>query len=624
MTRARYLPALDGLRALSVLAVIGFHAELPRLGGGFLGVEVFFVVSGYLITSLLLLEQRSTGRISLPQFWLRRARRLLPAVFALLLGALAVSLTLAPDSLAQTRSDAAAALVYCSNWWQVLQHHSYFMEVERPPLLLHLWSLAVEEQFYLIWPLIVVVLAGSARRWLSLVALLGAASSALWMARLFDPTQDPTRVYVGSDTRMAGLLLGAALAASMTAPWSSATSLTRAARVTREALALGGLAALLWAFIHFDSHAPFLYRGGLVLVDLASCALLAGLVAPTSIARLLGAAPLAWVGRRSYGLYLWHWPIFALTRPDFDLTLSGLPLLALRLTLTVLVSEVCYRLLEAPVRRGELGVLLRTRPLVFGASAALLASLAAALIFLSGTRLAAARSAQVASSPETVPVPAVVVRANLPAVDRARPTSAPRAMLGVPLDPAWPQTLTLLSDSVGLALGKALPAALPGWKVEVLGRPALMVKQAVPEFLNARGVGTVVVVALGYNSLFEKDRKNFDRWTGLWDRGAEKLVFDLNACGAKKVVWITLREPTTELVTDAGRDQYERYAWFFPYVNERIRALASRHPELAIADWQAVSNIPDITKDLIHLNPAGVSLMTDTITRAVLGPEAPH
>ncbi len=149
----RYLPALDGLRAFSVLAVIGFHAELPYFRGGFLGVEVFFVVSGYLITQLLLEEQRKTGRISLPQFWLRRARRLLPALFVLLLAALALSLTVAPDALSGTRGDCAAALFYVSNWWQVIHHHSYFMDVERPPLLLHLWSLSVEEQFYLVWPL---------------------------------------------------------------------------------------------------------------------------------------------------------------------------------------------------------------------------------------------------------------------------------------------------------------------------------------------------------------------------------------------------------------------------------------------------------------------------------------
>jgi hypothetical protein len=147
-----------------------------------------------------------------------------------------------------------------------------------------------------------------------------------------------------------------------------------------------------------------------------------------------------------------------------------------------------------------------------------------------------------------------------------------------------------------------------------------MVKQVVPEFLNARGVGSVVVVALAYNSLFERDRKNYQRWTEIWDRSAERLVSDLKACGAKKIVWVTLREPAPEFVTDAGRDQFERYAWFFPYANERIRALAARHPDLALADWEAVSNVPGLTKDLIHLSPAGVSLMTETITRAVLGP----
>jgi peptidoglycan/LPS O-acetylase OafA/YrhL len=173
MTRARYLPALDGLRALAVLAVIGFHADVPHFGGGFLGVEVFFVVSGYLITRLLLLERDETGHISLPSFWARRARRLLPALFAVLLAALGLSLAVAPDALAQTRSDAGAALFYVSNWWQIIQHRSYFMDVDRPPLLLHLWSLAVEEQFYLVWPLAVALLGRAAPRWVLPGALLG-------------------------------------------------------------------------------------------------------------------------------------------------------------------------------------------------------------------------------------------------------------------------------------------------------------------------------------------------------------------------------------------------------------------------------------------------------------------
>ena len=617
MTSPRYLPALDGLRALSVLAVLGYHADLPHFQGGFLGVEVFFVVSGYLITALLLREQRTQGAISLTQFWFRRARRLLPALFTLLLAALVLALTVARESLAATRADGLAAFFYVSNWWQVIQRHSYFMDVDRPPLLAHLWSLAVEEQFYFFWPLAVALLGRAAQRWVLPVALLGGAASAWWMARLYDPSLDPTRLYIGTDTRLSGLLAGAALAVLVPGPFGSqAQSSTRLARVARGVFGMAGLGGLLALLCLSSSHDPQLYRGQLWLVDLASCALVSSLVAPGAVAYLLGAAPAAWVGRRSYGLYLWHWPIFAVTRPDLDLAWSGLSVLALRLGLTFAVAEICYRFIETPVRQGAL-LRLRARPLWFGTSTALLGALAGALV--------ASSSAPLGAAPATALAPRATVAQlspSEPANANAPEPVAPTAR-GVALDPAWPKTLTLLSDSVTLDLSKSLPAALPGWKVEVLGRPALMVKQVVPEFLNARAVGSVVVVGLAYNSLFERDRKNYERWSGVWDRSAERLLSDLKACGAKKVVWITLREPSPELVTEAGRDQYQRYAWFFPYVNERIRALAARHPELAIADWQAVSNAPDLTRDLIHLNPAGVSLMTDTVTRSVLGTDLP-
>jgi peptidoglycan/LPS O-acetylase OafA/YrhL len=614
MTLSRYLPAVDGLRAIAVLTVIGFHAELPNLGGGFLGVEVFFVISGFLITALLLAEQEETARIDLLSFWLRRARRLLPALGALIFTALLLALVLAPDALAQTRADAAAAALYVSNWWQVLEHRSYFMQIDRPPLLQHLWSLAVEEQFYLIWPLVVAVLARYGRRAVGACALLGSAISALWLAWLFNPVLDPTRVYVGSDTRASGLLMGAALAAFMSKPLAlHGDPLSRGSRWLREILGWGGLGFLSWSFTHVHSHAAFVYHGGLAWVGLASCAVLAGIAKPSFAAKLIGAPPFVWIGRRSYGLYLWHWPIFAVTRPELDTAWSGLEVLTLRLVLTFAVAEACYRFVEQPVRRGALGKTLGTRPLLFLTSALLVAGSAATLVSVSGMRLASAETASRTASPKRV---VAVANASI-AAPVAPVTSIDN---GVPLDRAWPKTLTLLSDSVSLALSQSLPTALPDWKVEILGRPALMVKQVVPEFLNARAVGSVVVIGLGYNSLFEKERNNQERWNAVWDRGAEKLLVNLKACGAKKLVWITLREPTPELVTDSGRDQFERYAWFFPYVNERIRALARRHPELAIADWQAVANVPGVTKDLIHLSPAGVTLMTSTVTAAVLGP----
>jgi peptidoglycan/LPS O-acetylase OafA/YrhL len=589
--------------------------------GGFLGVEIFFVVSGYLITALLLLEQRETRAVSLTSFWLRRARRLLPAVFALLVAAQLAASGFAPDALARTRADSLAALFYVSNWWQIAHHHSYFMAVERPPLLLHLWSLAVEEQFYLLWPLAIALLGRRTSRWLAPISLALGLASALWMAWLFDPSADPTRAYIGTDSRLSGLLLGSALAA-ITRPSLVQAELSPGwSRWSREVLGTAALGVLAWAFARCTGHDSFTYRGGLLCVDLGSCALILSLVARTRISACLAMRPLVWLGQRSYGLYLWHWPIFALTRPEQDLSLSGVRLLVLRLALTGLTSELCYRYLELPIRMGALSRLLARagqRSLLLGAGTVLVAACSIGAVSISNARSAAARAASPTSEPAVASATSAPLEPRQPTGSPAIPEAIGR---GIPLDPGWPKTLTLLTDSVTLGVSKSLPAALPGWKVEVLGRPALMVKQVVPEFLNARAVGSVVVIGLAYNSLFEKDRKNYERWAEIWDRSAEHLLSDLKACGAKKLVWVTLREPGPELVTDAGRDQYREYAWFFPYVNERLHALARRHPELTLADWQKVSNVPGITKDLIHLSPPGVTLMTETITRAVLGPE---
>src|SRR3712207_4059108 len=215
-----YLPGLDGLRALAVMAVLLYHADPRWMPGGYLGVEVFFVISGYLITALLLSEWQQHSHIDLKNFWLRRARRLLPALYLLLLVTLAFAVVALPDEVARLRVDALAAFGYVTNWYLVLGQHSYFETVGRPSLLQHLWSLAVEEQFYVLWPLLLSVTlwgVASRRRWsrrrLALsIALVGAVGSALVMAILYQPGVDPSRVYYGTDTRVAGLLFGAALA----------------------------------------------------------------------------------------------------------------------------------------------------------------------------------------------------------------------------------------------------------------------------------------------------------------------------------------------------------------------------------------------------------------------------
>ncbi len=355
-TRSGYLPGLDGLRALAILAVLVYHADLVWLPGGFLGVEVFFVVSGYLITLLLRNEYRKHGAISFGNFWRRRARRLLPALFVMLAAVLVWMVAFLPDEVATIRGDVVAALTYITNWYLIAAQKSYFETIGRPSLLQHLWSLAVEEQFYLLWPLVFAFLLVRLKtRGALLVLMLGATLSALWMGALYHPDTDPSRVYYGTDTRAFGLLIGAALAFV----WSPQTSETKRAR--RHWLLDGvGFLAFLGigaAFLSMDEFNPFLYQGGMLLVSVATAFLIAAVVHPKSpaLGPLLSIGILQWIGLRSYSLYLWHWPVFMLTRPQLDTTLEGASLLGFRFALTFLLAEISFRLIESPIRGGILG-----------------------------------------------------------------------------------------------------------------------------------------------------------------------------------------------------------------------------------------------------------------------------
>jgi peptidoglycan/LPS O-acetylase OafA/YrhL len=349
-----------------VLGVILYHAGYDWIPGGFLGVEVFFVVSGYLITSLLVEEWRNTADIDLRRFWTRRARRLLPALFVMLFVTCAYAALFVPDARNQLRGDSVAALAYVMNWWQIGSHQSYFGALGRPPLLRHLWSLAVEEQWYLMWPLVFRFamrrVSGRARV-LAPVALVAALLSAIEMAVLFHPNSDPSRVYYGTDTRAAGLLVGASLA-FVWAPWKWQRARERHL-VAVDVVGVGALVLLAVAFFEFDQSGyfagndrlgPVLYRGGFLAVSVLSAVAIAAVVHPG--ARLLRAAmsskPLVWVGLRSYGLYLWHWPVFMVTTPQ-DVPLDGPALFVVRLIITVVLTEVSYRFVELPIRGGAIG-----------------------------------------------------------------------------------------------------------------------------------------------------------------------------------------------------------------------------------------------------------------------------
>ena len=355
----RYVAGLDGIRAIAVLAVIAYHLNLGWARGGMLGVGVFFTLSGYLITDLLLGHWRRHANLGLRSFWLRRARRLLPALF-LMLAAVSVWVALFDSSqLAAVRDQVLAAAGYFSNWWTIAQHGSYFARFATPLPLDHLWSLAIEEQFYLVWPWLLGIgiwmLRGRAR--LALVTLAGALASALAMGLIYHPGYDPTRVYEGTDTRAFGLLVGAALAIVWPSDLLRAASRPGVRRLLDWA-GLAGLAGILALVASTGSFSPFLYPYGFALLSVGTAAVVAAVVIPESrLGPVLGWRPLRWIGVRSYGLYLWHWPIIVLASPARERVDWGER--ALVVAVTFVVASLSWRYVEEPIRHGALGRLWR-------------------------------------------------------------------------------------------------------------------------------------------------------------------------------------------------------------------------------------------------------------------------
>ncbi len=361
MTAGGTLPrrrALDGVRGAAVLAVLLFHGD--HLEGGFLGVDLFFVLSGFLITSLLLVEMRGTARVGLLAFWARRARRLLPALFLVVAGvALYAAFVARPEDVHRIRDDAWGTLAYVANWRFVFAGFDYFALFTSPSPLNHTWSLAIEEQFYVVWPLVMVAVLAWGRRtgrtgrdataqrtFLVSAGLAGAFS--LLALGLWFRTEDATRVYYGTDTRAPSILIGAALGAFLT--WRGPAR-SRALRRIVEGAAIAGALLLVAMWIRLSG--VNVYRGGLLVGAAAGAAVIAAAAHPEPgpVARVLGVRPLVGLGLVSYGVYLYHWPLY-LWLDESRTGLDGWPLLALRLVATLAVAIVSYRFVEQPIRRG--------------------------------------------------------------------------------------------------------------------------------------------------------------------------------------------------------------------------------------------------------------------------------
>jgi peptidoglycan/LPS O-acetylase OafA/YrhL len=450
-----YQPALDGIRAFAVAAVLFYHAGQSWAVGGFLGVDTFFVLSGFLITTLLVTEWTNRGVIDLLAFWGRRARRLLPALFLVMVGiVIYAGVFAAPGELGHIRADSYASLGYVANWRFIFSGQSYFDQFAQPSPLRHMWSLAIEEQFYLIWPLIVTAILWWRR---SLRVLIGAcvvliAGSATLMALLYHSGQDPSRVYYGTDTRMQSLLFGAVVGIAL---FVHGPLRSRAARVAIRVGALIGAGYTLWLFWRMSERTDTLYRGGFLIASLAVSAVIVSVVQPDRgvLGRFLSLTPLRWVGRISYGLYLWHWPVY-LTLTHARTGLDGTALLVVRVAVSVGLAALSFYAIERPIRAGTLRL---PKPKIVAIAAA------AALVVGVFATTAGGRDS-VATRTEAA------LRQHVPVPKSTPPSSV--APGGGTVTPAPPLKVMMVGDSVAatLALGFNDPGVSNSFTVWNRGR----------------------------------------------------------------------------------------------------------------------------------------------------------
>src|SRR6266480_2990271 len=659
----RYMPGLDGLRAIAVLVVIAYHLGLGWAPGGLLGVGVFFTLSGYLITDLLL-GQWVTGRIRLREFWLRRARRLLPALF-LMLAVVAAWVTLAdPAQVPNLRGSVLSAAFYVNNWWLISQHISYFARFGPPSPLGHLWSLAIEEQFYLVWPWLLVAgvrLVRERRPWarirvrLALVTLLLAGASVAAMALAYHPGFDFSRAYDGTDTRAFGLLIGAALAMV----WPSrelGKAVSRRTRQVLDVLGVVGLATIAVLVWRTNQYSSFLYPQGLVLLSVATALVIAAVAHPaTRTGRVLGWRPLRWLGVRSYGIYLWHFPIIVLTTPAIagggvDPTAqhgSGFVRASLQVAASVALAALSWRFVEEPIRRGGLGRLaaggreawrrgrLRVRPAWGVAATAGLAVLALAGVGLAG----ASPPAPVRSLGSAIKVsqgesqlasaPAVAQTRRSPRPPPVVATAHPRPELPGPSPSSPPRTSCRSVVHIGDSTSEGLvsPDYLPDARQRIAAQYARVgVRTEHPEISGARSIIETLagqtnaydvahaLIARGYRGcwvLALGTNDTADVYVGSSIGISDRIARMMSVIGNQPVLWVNVRS----LVTSGPYAEPNMESW-----NRALLDACSRYPRMRVFDWASVVRDGWFINDGIHYTSAGYAkrgrLIADALARA--------
>jgi peptidoglycan/LPS O-acetylase OafA/YrhL len=576
----QHIPAIDGLRAIAVTAVVFYHLGFQWIPGGFLGVDLFFVISGYVITRLLLDSIARSGGLDLRGFYKARARRLLPPmIFMIVVTAFYISIW-AQDSVKRFLTDTPFSLTGVMNWWLVYKQQDYFEAIGRPPLLQHTWSLAVESQFYLIWPvLLLLILKRFGKKVIPIAALAIAlfSGTALFLVSLqLDASSSVSHVYFGTDTHSIGLFLGAALAVSWI-PQNFKSEVSNKAQNFIDFIGVFGLVGILGSFLLIDASSPTAYKIAFPLAAIFGAATITSIVHPASrFAPILQNRVLLWIGERSYAIYLWHWVVFQITRPRVDIDGQDWALIALRILVVLALADISLKLVELPVRSGKVeywfkGMKYRTASVRKRQKIAVISSISLLLVSLS-----VLSSVAVVSSNRT----SEEFKASL----QSEPEFTP------PVSEAVDRTemIWLTGDSVILGIRSAIAEIRPLLVVNA------RVGRAAPELLEEmtrdfeKAAGSTIVMDLGNNDLL-----------------TEEIV--------RNIFELVKESPRIVVVNTAVPRPYRDAN------NELIAELAAQYSNVRVVDWNAISDgHPEyFAPDGVHLVPTGVSAYVIAIDEAL-------
>jgi peptidoglycan/LPS O-acetylase OafA/YrhL len=576
----QHIPAIDGLRAVAVTAVIFYHLGFQWIPGGFLGVDLFFVISGYVITRLLLDSIERSGGLDLRGFYKARARRLLPPLlFMIVVTAFYISIW-AQDSVKRFLTDTPFSLSGSMNWWLVFKEQDYFEAIGRPPLLQHTWSLAVESQFYLVWPvLLLLILKRFGKKVIPIAALAIAlfSGTALFLVSLqLDASSSVSHIYFGTDTHSIGLFLGAALAVSWI-PQNFKSEVSKKAQNFIDFIGVFGLVGILGSFLLINESSPTAYKIAFPLAAIFGAAIITSIVHPASrFAPILQNRVLLWIGERSYAIYLWHWVVFQITRPRVDIDGQDWALIALRILVVLALADISLKLVELPIRSGKVeywfkGMKYRTSSVRKRQKIAVISSISVVLVSLS-----ALSSVAVVSSDRA----ALKFQESL----QSKPEIIPPVSEGVDRS----EMIWLTGDSVILGIRTALSEIRPLLVVNArVGRPAPELLQQMSRDLE-KAAGSTVVMDLGNNDLLTEE--------------TVRAIFEL------------VKESPRIVVVNTAVPRPYRDA-----NNSLIAEIAAQYANVKVVDWNAISDgHPEyFAPDGVHLVPTGVSAYVIAIDEAL-------